>query len=288
METRFLDAADGVRLALHHHGGKQGAPPLLWGHANGFAAHCYAPLLDLLARDFDVWAWDARGQGMSDLPDGAPIDLGAVTADAALALGAVRATTGALPHAATHSFSGVAMLHAATTLGLGFASLTCFEPPFLLPDQAVDEEAGHIARVNGTLRRRADWSSPESLATRLAATSGFALVPPDALAVLADAILKPRPGGGFTLRCAPATEAAIYRAMWDTAPLLALRPLAAPLRFVMSDAAPPAPPSPARRATPEAAAACRAPLLEIAGTSHLLALERPQACAAAIRGTAKV
>lgn len=286
METRFLDAADGVRLALHHRGGPRGAPPLLWGHANGFAAQCYAPLLDLLARDFDVWAWDARGQGMSDLPEAAPVDLPAVTADAALALGAVRDATGALPHVATHSFSGVAMLHAATTRGVAFASLTCFEPPFLLPEQETDEAEGHHARVSGTLRRRADWDSPAALATRLAATPGFALVAPDALAVLAEAILKPRPGGGFTLRCAPATEAAIYRAMWDTAPLLALRPLPAPLRFVMSDAAPPAPPSPARRATPDAATRCRAPLLEIPGTSHLLALERPAACAAAIQGTA--
>lgn len=286
MDARYLDAADGVRLALHHRGGRAGAPPLLWGHANGFAAHCYAPLLDLLARDFDVWAWDARGQGMSDLPEGAPVDLAAVTADAALALGAVRDATGALPHVATHSFSGVAMLHAATMRGLGFASLTCFEPPFLLPDQEMAEAEGHQARVSGTLRRRADWDSPAALAARLAATPGFALVAPDALAVLAAAILKQRPDGGFTLRCAPATEAAIYRAMWDTAPLLALRPLPAPLRFVMSDATAPAPPSPARRATPDAAAACRAPLVEIAGSSHLLALEQPEACAAAVLGTA--
>lgn len=286
MRTRFLEAGDGVRLTLHHRGGPAGAPPLLWGHANGFATACYAPLLDLLARDFDVWAWDARGQGLSAMPAGAPLDLGAIAGDAALALRAVQAATGVLPHVATHSFSGVAMLHGHATLDLDWRSATLFEPPLVLPEQVIEEIDRHHARVAGTLRRRAEWESPAALADRLAATPGFALMPPDALGVLAAGILAPRPGGGFTLRCAPATEAAIYGTVWDASVFQGLRPMARPMRFVASDGTPPPPPSPARRAQRGAAAACAAPFSELAGCSHLLALERPEACAALIRETA--
>ncbi len=44
---------------------KQDAPVLHWAHANGFNGETYAPLLASLAKDFHVFAWDARGHGHS-------------------------------------------------------------------------------------------------------------------------------------------------------------------------------------------------------------------------------
>lgn len=286
MRTEFLPAADGVRLALHHVGGPAAAPPLLWGHANGFAAGCYEPLLNALAAHYDVWAWDGRGQGHSEAPEAAPMGLDAIGGDAALALAGVQARTGQVPHVATHSFSGVALLWATLTQGAAWRSATLFEPPLVLPAQLAEDEGDHARRVGGTLRRRAEWPSPEAMAERLAASPGFALLEAAALTVLTRAILRPLPGGGFTLRCTPATEAAIYSTMWDDTVFRALRPLGRPLRFVASDATPPPPPSPARRSQRDAAAACGAAFTEMAGCSHLMALERPLACAALVRETA--
>jgi pimeloyl-ACP methyl ester carboxylesterase len=179
------------------------------------------------------------------------------------------------------------MLWAGLTLDLDWRSATLFEPPLVLPEQVADEADRHAARVSGTLRRRARWRSPEELAARLGDTAGFALLDAPALASVARAILRPAgEGGGFALRCAPATEAAIYQTMWDDTAYRTLRPFGVPVRFVASDASPPAPPSPARRAQRGAAAACGAAFTEMEGCSHLLAMERPEGCAALIRQTA--
>ena len=40
-------------------------PVLHWAHANGFNGRTYDPLLSPLAAQFDVYAWDARGHGLS-------------------------------------------------------------------------------------------------------------------------------------------------------------------------------------------------------------------------------
>ncbi len=288
VQQGWLTAVDGARVALHRWGGATpGAPVLLWGHANGFAAGCYLPLLGLLARDFDVWAWDARGHGFSELPPDAELGLEAIAGDAALVLRHVATTTRQVPHVASHSFAGVALLWAGLTLGLAWRSATLFEPPLVTPAQLEEPDGAtrHAERVAGTLRRRATWPGPEQFAARLAQTPGFALVPPDALLLATTALLRPE-AEGFTLRCAPATEAAIYRTVWDAAPFLALRPFGPPMRFVASDATPPAPASPARLPQPLAARACGAMFSELAGCSHLLALERPLECAALVRQTA--
>ncbi len=284
----WLEAADGARVVLHRWGGAPpGAPVLVWGHANGFAAHCYLPLLEALAADFDVWAWDARGQGFSALPPSGKAGLDAIAGDAAMVVRHVAEVTGQVPHVAAHSFSGVALLWAGLRLGLAWRSATLFEPPLTMPEQLADaaEAPRHQARVAGTLRRRALWPSAEAFAERLAATAGFSLMTPEALLLHARAVLRPE-GEGFALRCAPATEAAIYRAMWDAAPFVALRPFGPPMQFVASDATPPAPASPARLPQPLAARACAAMFTELAGCSHLLALERPLQCAALVRRTA--
>ncbi len=285
---RQLATPDGASLALHHLGGAPpGAPVLLWGHANGFAAQCYLPLLHLLAPAFDIWAWDARGQGHSRLPPSGELGLEAIAADAALVLHHVAEATGQVPHIASHSFAGVALLWASMRHGLAWRSATLFEPPLVTPDHLAEAGAAshHAARVAGTLRRRANWPGPAEFAARLAATPNFALVPPAALLLHAQAVLRPA-AAGFTLRCAPETEAGIYRTVWDARPFQALRPLGRPMRFVASDAAPPAPASPSRLVQPLAARACGATFTEMAGCSHLLALERAADCAALVRQTA--
>ncbi|HAL84615.1 MAG TPA: hypothetical protein DCP12_03140, partial [Rhodobiaceae bacterium] len=49
------------------HQSASGKPVLHWAHANGFNAQTYGPLLAPLAGDFDVYAADARGHGLSTL-----------------------------------------------------------------------------------------------------------------------------------------------------------------------------------------------------------------------------
>ena len=46
--------------------GPKDAPILHWAHANGFNGQTYNRLLRKLTRDFNVYAWDAPGYGMTE------------------------------------------------------------------------------------------------------------------------------------------------------------------------------------------------------------------------------
>ena len=46
--------------------GPANAPILHWAHANGFNGQTYNRLLRKLTRDFNVYAWDAPGYGMTE------------------------------------------------------------------------------------------------------------------------------------------------------------------------------------------------------------------------------
>src|SRR2546430_13653838 len=65
-----VTVSDGARLPIYEAGGAQSVPALLVGHANGLAAGSYGPWLRDLARDFRVFAFDARGHGGSSWPEG--------------------------------------------------------------------------------------------------------------------------------------------------------------------------------------------------------------------------
>src|SRR2546430_16643117 len=69
-----VTVSDGARLPIYEAGGAQSAPALLVGHANGLAAGSYGPWLRDLARDFRVFAFDARGHGGSAWP-GRPLEV---------------------------------------------------------------------------------------------------------------------------------------------------------------------------------------------------------------------
>ena len=275
-----LSPRAGAGLAFYRGAPAAGAPALLWGHANGFATGCYRALFAALAPGIDLWAWDARGQGASSLsPDGA-VTLDRLAEDAALVCAAVRAHTGAVPHVAAHSFSGVALVLAAAD-GVSWPSATLFEPPLVTPDAMRDPAAcaGTEARVAGARRRRRAWASPAALFDRLRADRAYRGIADDVLHDHVAAVLTRQPDGSFALRCAPETEAAVYEAVASTDPFERLDRLSAPAHFVAS-----APPTNwLSEVQPLAACRARGTWEGLADTSHLLPLERPDACAAIIR-----
>ena len=58
-------ATDGADIALWRWPQSKARPTLHWAHATGFHGRLYHPLLDELATDFNVLAWDMRGHGAS-------------------------------------------------------------------------------------------------------------------------------------------------------------------------------------------------------------------------------
>src|SRR3546814_11214739 len=94
--------------------GRPGGPVLLWGHANGFAAGSYLPLLEELCEDFRVFAFDARGHGGSQQPPapfGRTLHLDRYNKELGLHVGRVRECTADTPTLhAPQSFSDFAPL----------------------------------------------------------------------------------------------------------------------------------------------------------------------------------
>ena len=65
IERDGFTTPDGQDIALWRWPHTPGRPTLHWAHATGFHGRLYQPLLDELARDCNVLAWDMRGHGAS-------------------------------------------------------------------------------------------------------------------------------------------------------------------------------------------------------------------------------
>lgn len=250
-ECRPVASPAGRRIALYRLKGPRVGPALLWGHANGFAAGCYAKVLSALARTADVFAFDAAGHGGSDatehdLPAFCTAD--ALASDVEAVVRATRTWSGqARIRYGAHSLCGAAMLHLATAHrarfeALDLVGLMLFEPPLFPPEghalrSAADES--QIKRLARTSARRAEFpGGPDEFAAYLAQREMFADFPPDVLADHARATLRPA-GATWRLACAPAMEAEFFRTFKRVPLFLRLAEYRAPppIYFVAGDIA---------------------------------------------------
>jgi pimeloyl-ACP methyl ester carboxylesterase len=278
---------DGVRLPLYAFGGPQDAPVLLFAHANGLAAQCYTPWLEILAARLRVFAFDARGHGLSEVPNG-PVetrfaidrmadDLVPLTQAVALRTGEKRIAW------CGHSLgAALALRLAAYGRAPDWRGLIAFEPPIFPPPgtSAHDEAMVKQARlVAGTLKRRTRWASPDALAQRLKGTGLYARYRDEMLWAHCRAILKPAPGGGFELRCPPAVESFIFRDHGEADTWSRLGAITVPVELVGGDPATPENDW-VSSALPEMAASIPQARLQILpGAGHLLIAENPDWCA---------
>lgn len=222
-EPAWIEGAAGQGLRLYRmRAGRRDGQPLLLGHCNGFAGGAYLPILQRLARDADVFAYDHRGHGGSRPPVHGRLEADDLALDAAAAIDAVAALRPGwrVAHVA-HSLSAAAILRLATSMpdryrALPVAWQVLVEPPvFPSADDPLFAECTRRTEdlVARTRRRRRSWRSPRDHADALRGRGPFAAFAPGMLEVLAQATLRPAAGGDFELACAPETEAAIF-ALW--------------------------------------------------------------------------
>lgn len=290
-ETWTTTGPDGVDLRVYGWRGNTGDRcAVLWGHANGFAAGAYAPMLTELARRHDVYAADLRGHGGSGVPEPGPdggydvamsadnfgLDLMAVTAS-------IRRRAPVQPlHFAGHSASGLGALRMGAVFGNApFRSTTLFEPPLApTPDHYLHAGAAELGETlaQRALKRRQDLPPPADFAASLAGRPAFDRWRPDMLRAFAEATLVAA-GDGWTLRCPREAEAAVYRMTMDVSTFAALENFDRPILFVESDPTVQGV-APSWATTAQGAAAERAPkgrLARIDRTSHMMPFERPDA-----------
>ncbi len=231
-----LVAGDGG-LALHLYRlqpANKNLPVVLFGHACGFAAGSYLPLLRRLTAIADVFAFDARGHGGSDgLTDDLTIYNPDTYARDLAAIGrSVAARTGDRPITYIgHSLGAATLLrlgalHQAAFAAVPWAGALLFEPPiFPTPDRPEHAEciSKDAALVKRTSVRRASWESPEALAEALRGRGVFRRMPSEYLLAHARATLRPLGRGlGYELCCPPRVEARTFAAFADDATFRAL------------------------------------------------------------------
>ena len=278
---------DGAQLPVYRIDGARDGPVLLFGHANGMAAGSYEPWLRMLAAQARVFAFDARGHGGSTWPDG-PVEtvfaVDRIADDLVHLTRRVAAEAGVAQVAYVgHSLGAAAALR---LLALGRApdwrSFTAFEPPIFPPAgsaaraEAVEKQQRLVA---GTLKRRAEWPSPDALAERLKGRGMFARFDRDMLEAHCRATLRPAQGGGFRLCCPPEIESFIFKSQSDADTWPRLAAVTRQVTLIGGD---PAMPDNdwVSSALPELAAQMpNAHLVQVRGAGHLLISEQPRRCA---------
>lgn len=201
----YAEAADGVRIRIHHLGGS--GPPLLAVHATGFHGRLWEPFIPKLREHFTVIALDQRGHGESDKPE----------ADYRWQLFGddVLAVVDSLgldqPAGIGHSAGAAALIFAETTRPGTFSRLVLLDPTTM-----PSEFRGLTAHMENPMaqaarKRRAVWDSPDQMIERLSnATSPFAAWRDEFLRAYVVYGTRQREDGKFELACPPHIEAKIY------------------------------------------------------------------------------
>lgn len=239
---------DGKRLHLYRlRSSRTGGPVLMFGHACGFAAGSYLPLLRMLSGEADIYAFDARGHGGSEapLPHGAACTPADYARDLARLAAAVSARTGKPIHYIGHSLNAAAMLHLGGCYpellrATAWRGMLLFEPPvFPSADRAEHTECAEKDKrlVARTRQRRERFPNPDELVALLTGRGLFRDLSREYLVAHAQATLRPDGPDSYTLACPPAVEAATFAAFGEDSTFRALAgfPAEIPLHLVGGD-----------------------------------------------------
>ena len=284
-ESFDAEMDDGTVIRVRRHGNPDG-PRLVMAHGNGFAIDAYYPFWRLLTDRYDLAIYDQRNHGRNPRHDADRHDVPAFVADMDRLVDLIPDRFGPKPTVGVfHSISAVTAIWHALEHGWKWGALALFDPP-LIPSPG--HRAHEVARTFEL--GLADWaaSRPDRFPDAMALAAGFARSKSLARwvegghALMARSITREDPKTGEYVLCCPREgESRVYRtnAGLDLCPRLG--ELRGPLVFISSD--PDAPhalaPGKVGRAMKEDHGVEWTP---IENTSHLLQIERPDACHAAL------
>lgn len=280
--TTFLRSLDGTHLRVTRLP-REGRPRLILSHGNGFAIDGYAAFWSLLAEDFEIILLDLRNHGQSGatLIDAHTIaamadDHAAVAAGCREAFGA-RQTIGVF-----HSVSAIAAALAGARQSV-WDSVILVDPPLVSHDTASGLARSADSRLaQYTRERSAHYASAEAYAAVISSGFGRHWAPGSALDI-AQAITRKAPEGGVELICPTEYEARIYEQNATTDSFAALGAMKDLVAILGADAGAPRALHPAL-VSRAAAQSYGLAYASVAGASHMLQIEKPQASADALRG----
>lgn len=224
----FVPSTEGVRVAVHDLGGPDApaAPVLLFSHATGFHGSVWSPLASHLTDRFRCLAIDLRGHGLSETPDSATLAWSGMGDDVAAVLASDLVGPGRAVHGIGHSLGGAALVLAAGQRPGAFRSLWLYEPVIVGLGSLLGA-GGPNPMADGAARRRASFASFDEALANFSGKPPLDALHPDALAAYVTGGFASQADGTVTLRCTPATEAAVFRGAavsgaWDVLPGLDL------------------------------------------------------------------
>jgi pimeloyl-ACP methyl ester carboxylesterase len=264
-------------------------PDIVFLHATGFNARTYRTLLAPLGDRFQVLALDARGHGLTTLPEHT---LGYTSwrrhRDDLIAL-LERHFTQPVTLAGHSMGATVSLLAAARRPDLA-SGLALIEPVIMPASHYALTElpfgplmmryAFPLAR--GAARRRALFSSREDAVRAFKGRGVFKTFPEEVIADYVGDGLKPAERGGFRLSCKPSYEAATYCAQRHN-PWSAVHRVACPLVLLRAEQFSTISPAAMHRI---AALKPDARVATVEGATHMLPMERPDRVRAAIEAAA--
>jgi pimeloyl-ACP methyl ester carboxylesterase len=278
-----VTSEDGAVLKARRHGNPRG-PRLFVSHGNGFGIDGYFHFWRRFLGNFDVVAFDMRSHGQNPRADPSHHDYAHMLGDLDALCRAVADEFGKKPAAGLfHSMSAQCSMLQALAGRSPFEALVLFDPPNVpAPGHPV-----HAAMV-GYEHKLADWArhrrehfdDPDDLTDEYARTRSGRTWAPGAAALMARAVLQPDPQGGSVLACPRELEALMYLQGIDLGLWPKREQIAVPTMLVGAD---PERPYPAATGLSNRALAEEGGFdyRAIPGTSHLLQLEEPAACAEA-------
>lgn len=280
---------DDAVTTLRRHGNPSG-PRLIMSHGNGFAIDLYYPFWSQLTDDFDLIIYDLRNHGWNAVGDRKQHNIPNLISDQDRILESIDFHYGRKPNIGIfHSLSTLIALLASTAPILvpmpvqnrGFSAMVLFDPP--LRKAGIDRvEFDEVAlRTAGMARRRGhQFRTREEFSELLHCLPTFSRVLPGVPELMAATILrKSEAGEGYELRCPRDYEAQIIEWTGSYSMLVDFDALPCPAKVIGADPTLPYSYLPSYALDdimtvdydfiPEA--------------THLLQLEKPEECAAAIR-----
>ncbi len=269
------------QVALLDFGNPERPADIVFSHANGFNAFTYRHILEPLAADFRIIAYDLRGHGHTTLParpEDRP-DWTDLRDDLLALLERLELTRPVV--LAGQSFGGTVSLMAAERAPEKARSLVVFDP--VLFPRRPDERAADSPLVAGALRRRTVFDSRQAAIDSWRGRGAFATWPEELLVDYAADGLIDQPDGTVRLACAGAWEASSYMAQGQdgVAILLAARHPVLAYRAERHSTCTVAPDDPRLATNPLVR------VVEVEGTSHFLPMERPDLVRASLTQAAK-
>ena len=286
---------DGSVTILRQHGNPSG-PRLVLSHGNGLAIDLYFPFWSLLLDDFDLVIHDIRNHGWNPLGALENHRLTTFVRDHRRILEAIDRQFGPKPRIGVyHSLAAmVALLSQSadqapddearpTPANDCFKALILLDPPLRMRgvSEAVFYDLAELAAAR-TRRKQSYFDTMEEFVARLRDASRFARVAPDVLDLMAETTLRQSADrAGYELRCPPDYEAQVFECVRDCAGLAAcaLERHAVPIKVIGSDPTLPY----AYVPTLDHDLLHRLDYEFVPATTHLLPLEKPAECAAAVR-----